>query len=128
MVLKLNNIGAFFAKKGNEVFIVAYMKTNYLRKNPKFASKKEFHVPNMLFLAIFDDKGRDYISDTPISMADFNKLITQDFKKHFDFSDYSRAEDLYAAMKASGLPKKYTPAWFTEQFQFITNQMAMLQN
>ena len=126
MVLKLNNFGAFFTKKGNEVFIVAYMKTNYLRKNPKYANKKEFHVPNMLATVIFDDTGRDYIADKPILMADFNKLITEDFKRYFDFNEFATYEELYAAMKATGLKRKYTPAWFEKQFQFVTNQMTQL--
>ena len=124
MVLKLNNIGAFFAKKGNEVFIVAYMKTNYIMKKPQFAKRREFHVPNMLFTAIFDDKGRDYIADRPISIADFNKLMTEDFKEYYDFSKYTSPEQLHAAMKATGLKGKYTPAWFAERSQFIHGQMA----
>ena len=124
--MNLKNFGAFFAKKGDEVFIIAYIKTNYMMKKPKLAKEDAFRVPNMLFIAIFDDKGRDYIADKPISIDEFKTLITKDFKVHFDFKDYSSSEDLYKAMKAKGLKKKYTPAWFAKQYEFVEKQMEQL--
>jgi hypothetical protein len=132
MAIKLKDVGVFFfkPKKATEIFNGVYIKGSYLvkkAKGKKLLKKKmgPFFAPGALYLAIFDDKGRDYISTEPISEDDFKKMIN-DFQAYYDVDDFSDVEELYKKMNISKIKKLYTLNWVDKQIQFLKNQLDQL--
>ena len=132
MAIKLKDVGTFFfkPKKATEIFNGIYMKGSYLVKKAKekkvpkkkIESMGPFFAPGTIYLAVFDDKGRDYISTEPTSEADFKKMLN-DFQAYYDIDDFNDVEELYKKMNISKIKKLYTLNWVDKQIQFLKNQV-----
>lgn len=135
--MKLKNKGCFFVKdKNNDVLFIIYVKTNeILKKMPnvklsyfdektkKF--KQKSHSQNKIWFVMFDKIGRDGPSQKDVSKSEFEKLIKKYSVEYYNYDDYPNPDDLYSKMKESksGLDKFYTKKWFSNNFQFIKNQL-----
>jgi len=77
---------------------------------------------------MFDKIGRDGPSQKDVSKSEFEKLIKKYSVEYYNYDDYPNPDDLYIKMKESksGLNKFYTKKWFSNNFQFINNQLHAL--
>ena len=74
---------------------------------------------------MFDKIGRDGPWPEDVSKNEFEKLIKKYSVESYNYDDYPNPDDLYIKMKESksGLNKFYTKKWFSNNFQFIKNQL-----
>lgn len=138
--MKLKSKGAFFARnKENDILFIIYVSTNdIIKKHPEaklsyFDKKtkkfmKKSHSPNKIWFVMFDKIGRDGPWPEDVSKNEFEKIIKKYSVESYNYDDYSNPDDLYIKIKESklGLNKFYTKKWFSNNFQFIKNQLHAL--
>ena len=138
--MKLKSKGAFFVKdKKNDILFIMYIRTNnIIKKHPEAklsyidkktkTYKQKSHSPNKIWFVMFDKIGRDGPWPEDVSKNEFEKIIKKNTVELYNYDDYSNPEDLYSKMKESksGLNKFYTKKWFSNNFQFIKNQLHAL--
>lgn len=130
--MKLGDYGSFFFRgKDNNIYLLLYIKTNYLLKKHPNATMMDFdmntkqfvrkpHTLNKIWFALFDKDNRDYPSTKDVTSSLIEKIINQN-REFYDSNDYT-AREMYDELKKSGLKPIFTKKWFEHRYSFIEDQ------